>query len=113
MLVVAAPFAYAQTTAYKCVSRGTVTYSQVPCPGARPVAPRVARTTDRARKPPQDRAKIARRAALSAEARQECGALDVTMREHQRVLKAKGDAVRLEDEMPLVRERKRFRELRC
>lgn len=105
--------ASAQTAAYKCVSRGTVLYSQVPCPGGRDVTAAKTRTTDKSKQPPQDRAKIARRATLTPEDRQECSALDGTMLTQQKELKAKGDTVTIEDEMPFVRSQKRFRELRC
>jgi hypothetical protein len=105
--------AQAQTAAYKCVSQGTVVYSQVPCAGARAVKERLPRNTDKWKKPPQDRAKIARRALLSPEDRQECSALDDTLAEQDQMVKAKGEAVTLEDEMPLVRSKKRYRELRC
>jgi Domain of unknown function (DUF4124) len=105
--------ASAQTAAYKCVSRGTVLYSQVPCPGGREIGATSARTTDKWKTPPQDRATIAKRSVLSAEERQECSSLDGTMLQQKRMLKAKGDTVSIEDEMPLVRNQKRFRELRC
>jgi hypothetical protein len=111
MLAAAAP---AEIAGYKCVGRdGTVLYSQVPCPGGRVVGDRPYRSTNKWKEPPQDRAKIARRALLSAEDRQECSVLDVRMREQETLLKAKGAAVTLDDEMPLVQNKKRFRELRC
>jgi hypothetical protein len=104
----------AQTAAYKCAGRdGTVLYSQVPCPGARVVGDKPAHVTNKWKQPPQDRAKIARRALLSPVDRQECGVLDEWMREQETMLKAKGEAVTLQDEMPLVQNKKRFRELRC
>ncbi len=56
---------------------------------------------------------IARRAPLTPEARHECSALDHTLVEQEGALKAKGGAATIEDEMPLVRSKKRFRELRC
>lgn len=105
--------ASAQTAAYKCVSRGTVLYSQVPCPGGRDVNAATTRATDKSKQPPQDRAKIARRATLTPEDRRECSALDSTMLAQQKELKARGDSVTIEDEMPFVRNQKRFRELRC
>jgi hypothetical protein len=113
-LLALAAGAQAQTAAYKCVSRGgNVTYSQVPCPGARPVTDGVQRASSKNKEPPQDRARIARRALLSPQDRQECYALDGTMREQEAQLKARGDTVTIQDEMPLVQNRKRFRELRC
>jgi hypothetical protein len=105
--------AQAQGTAYKCVSRGHVTYSQVPCPGGTQVGPRVATKTDKSRPVPQDRAKIARRAVLSPEDRQECKVLDARLLEQQAALKAIGSSVTLQDEMPMVHTQKRLRELRC
>lgn len=114
-ILMAAAGAQAQTPAYKCTSRGgAVTYSQVPCAaGVRPVNQRTPTATDKARQPPQDRARIARRAPLSPEQRQECYGLDGTLAEQERALKAKGADATLDDEMPLVRSKKRYRELRC
>lgn len=103
------------TPAYKCMRGGTVTYSQAPCSAAsKPLGengkPRV---NVRYEAPPQDRAKAARRAQLSEEARGECTALEGTMRAQEGQIKAKGDALTLQDEMPLVHSKKRFRELGC
>ncbi|MBL0424303.1 hypothetical protein [Ramlibacter alkalitolerans] len=100
----------AQMQVYRCGAR---TYSQAPCPGGRLVGVTPHRVTDRSKPPPQDRAIAAKRAVLAPEQRQECRALDVRLREEQRSLRARGDAVTIEDEMPLVRAQKRFRELRC
>jgi hypothetical protein len=66
-----------------------------------------------ARPVPQDRAKIARRAVLSPEDRQECKVLDARLLEQQAALKAIGSSVTLQDEMPMVHTQKRLRELRC
>lgn len=101
--------------AYKCISRGKVVYTQVPCrAGAKPVGtdgrPRV---NVRYESPPQDRAVAARRAPLPPAARQECSALDYRLREQEGELKAKGSTATLQDEMPLVHSKKRFRELKC
>lgn len=104
---------HAQDTAYKCSSRGGTTYADRPCPGGRMLGPAGPRKTDKTRAVPQDRAKIARRAMLSEEARAECKALDVKLADQKAQLKAKGEAVTLEDEMPMVFTQKRFRELRC
>jgi hypothetical protein len=71
------------------------------------------RVNVRYERPSQDRATAARRATLTAEARQECRALDARLREQEAGVKARGDAVTLEDEMPLVRSKKRYRELKC
>lgn len=103
----------AETLAYKCVSRGAVVYSQVPCPGGRAVTDGVQRSTNKAKQPPQDRARIARRALLTPEDRQECTVLDGRLQAQEAMLKTRGDAVTLQDEMPLVRTKKRLRELRC
>lgn len=109
------PQASAQGAAYKCVYKGRVVYTQIPCAaGAKPLGddgrPRV---NVRYQTPPQDRAVIARRAPLTPEARRECSALDHTLVEQEGELKAKGSAASLQDEMPLVRSKKRFRELKC
>jgi hypothetical protein len=101
--------------AYKCMQRGKVVYTQIPCSaGAKPLGddgrPRV---NVRYQSPPQDRAVAARRAPLPATVRQECSALDHTLVEQEGELKAKGSAASLDDEMPLVRSKKRFRELKC
>ena len=105
-----ASHAGAQAEAWRC---GAHTYSQVPCAGGRQIGGSRHRVTDKSRVPPQDRAVAARRAALTPEERQECRALDVQLRQEQRLLDARGEAVTIEDEMPLVRAKKRFRELRC
>ena len=100
----------AQVQVWRCGSR---TYSQVPCAGGRAIGVTPHRVTDRSKAPPQDRAVAAKRAALKPEERQECRALDARLREEQRMLRARGEAATLDDEMPLVRAKKRFRELRC
>lgn len=106
--------AAAQETAYRCASRGAVTYSQVPCPGARVVGQHAAHATaDKWKTPPQNRALIARRARLSPEDRQECRVLDARLREQQHALQLQGAAATVHDEMPLVDSKKRFRELGC
>lgn len=101
--------------AYKCYRGGRVVYTQIPCAaGTKPLGengkPRV---NVRYQSPPQDRAVIAKRAPLSVEARQECSTLDHTLREQEMELKAKGGGATVQDEMPLVRSKKRFRELKC
>ena len=62
--------------AYKCTTRSGVTYSQVPCPGAREVGTAHAKTTDRNAVPSQDRARRVQRQSLTPEKREECNALD-------------------------------------
>jgi hypothetical protein len=108
--------AHAQDTpAYRCGSGQHVTYSQVPCGRAKPVgepAPKP-RVNVRYETPSQDRAKIARRAQLTAEARTECSRLDTRLKEQEAELKAMGGSATVHDEMPLVQSKKRFRELKC
>jgi hypothetical protein len=113
LLLAATPAAALDAPPYKCVSGGRVVYTQIPCAGGRPVGRAAHHETDRYRTPPQDRARIARRAVLTPQARMDCGALDVRLREQLAALKARGDAATLEDEMPLVRSRKQYRELGC
>ena len=112
-LLLAAGAALAQQPTYKCVSRGRVTYTSVPCTGGRVVGVHPMRETDKWKTPPQDRARMARRAPLSPEERQECSVLDARLANEQAMLKAKGDAATLQDEMPLVRSQKRYRQLHC
>lgn len=114
-LVLAASGAHAQHhPTYKCVSaRGEVTYTHVPCTGGQRIGAGAPRRTERSRPVPQDRATIARRAVLTEEERQECKALDARLVQQQQEVEARGDAATLDDEMPLVRSKKRFRELRC
>jgi hypothetical protein len=110
LAALAASQAGAQMQVYRCGAR---TYSQAPCPGGRLVGVTPHHVTDKSKPPPQDRAVAAKRAVLAPEERQECRALDVRLRDEQRSLRAKGEAVTIDDEMPLVRAQKRFRELRC
>jgi hypothetical protein len=102
-----------QKPAYRCGTRAQPTYSEVPCPGARQVGAPHVRTTDKWKAPPQDRALIARRSRLAPEQRQECSALDRRLAQERAMIKAKGDALTLQDEMPMVHAQKRFRELKC
>jgi hypothetical protein len=99
--------------AYKCRSPGRVTYSDRPCTGARQVGAGAPHHADKWKSPPQDRATIARRAPLAVEAKQECSALDARLQQQQAMLKTRGEAATLQDEMPLVLSRKRYRELKC
>jgi hypothetical protein len=112
-LLAGASGAAAQEPIYRCAGRNGVTYSQLPCTGGRQLGVAAPRHTDKSRPPPQDRAKLARRAQLSPEGRKECSALDVTLREQAAALKAKGEAATIQDETPLVKSKLRFRELRC
>jgi len=107
--------AYAQDTpAYRCGSGQHVTYSQVPCGSAKPLGtPAKPRVNVRYETPSQDRARIARRGQLTADARAECSRLDVRLKEQEAELKGMGDGATIHDEMPLVKSRKRYRELKC
>jgi hypothetical protein len=102
-----------ETPAYKCVSKGRVVYSQIPCAGARPIGSARPRVNVRYETPSQDRAKIARRATLSEAERHECTGLDARLRDQEAEVRSRGDAATLQDEMPLVHTRKRYRELKC
>lgn len=110
LFVAAASPVAAQEEAYRC---GAHSYSDIPCPGGREVGERHPHETDRWQVPSQTRAVIARRSVLTPEERQECYALDARMREQKKELKAKGAAATLQEQMPLVRNEKRYRELHC
>ena len=113
-LMAVAGLAPAQDTpTYKCYSRGQVVYSQLPCKGGKEVGSATARKTDKYTPPPQDRAKVARRAQLTPEAREECSALEVRIKEQDAEFKAKGPAATVQDETPLVKSKLRFNELKC
>jgi hypothetical protein len=114
--LVLAALAWGPATAqpmYKCVTRTGVTYSGTPCPGAQQVGAETHRATDKSVPPPQDRATLARRATLSPEEKQECRTLDGLMRDQQARLKDLGERATLQDEMPLVHNKKRYREIGC
>jgi hypothetical protein len=99
--------------AYRCGGPHRVTYSDRPCAGARVVGAPAPHRADKWKAPPQDRAKIARRAPLPAAAKQECSALDARLQQQQAMLETLGSAATLHDEMPLVQSRQRYRELKC
>ena len=101
------------TPTYKCYSRGQIVYTQLPCNGGKEVGPATARKTDKYTPPPQDRAKVARRAQLTPEAREECTALEVRIKEQDTEFKAKGPTATVQDETPLVKSKLRFNELKC
>jgi len=102
------------TPTYKCYSKGGhVVYSQLPCNGGKEVGTGTARKTDKYTPPPQDRAKVARRAQLTPEAREECTALEVRIKEQDTEFKAKGPSATVQDETPLVKSKLRFNELKC
>ena len=98
---------------YKCGSRNGVVYTDKMCPGGREMGPAGARKTDKYQPPPQDRAKSARRAQLTPEAREECEKLEVTVKDQEAEFKAKGAGATVQDETPLVKSKLRFRELKC
>ena len=112
-MLLAGPALAQERPTYKCVTAAGVTYSEIPCRGARELGATASRATERHREVPQDRAVIARRARLTGEEREECRSLDARMKEQQAQVKAKGDTVTLQDEMPLVRSKARYRELKC
>lgn len=103
----------ALTPTYKCQANGKVVYTQIPCPGGRQLGSSGARVAEKYKTPPQDRAKAARRAQLTPEARGECTALEGRMKEQEAALKAKGTEPTIEEETPLVKAKLRFRELKC
>ncbi len=113
LLALACGPAGAQKPAYRCETRSGVVYTEKPCPGGREVGPAGRRVTDKSVAPPQDRATLARRSVLSADEKQECRTLDTRMRDQQAQLKALGAGAKLEDEMPLVHNKKRYREIGC
>jgi Domain of unknown function (DUF4124) len=113
LLLLLAAQGSAQGATYKCGSRNGVTYTDVPCTGGRNLSQGQARSSPRHATPPQDRAKLARRAELEPEVRQQCAALDSRLRELDVLVKAKGDMVTPDDERPLVQGKLRYRELRC
>lgn len=112
-LLAGAVHADAQEVMYKCRAPGRVTYSDRPCAGARQVGAAAPHHADKWKTPPQDRATIARRAPLPVEIRKECSALDARLKDQQAMLKTRGEAATLQEEMPLVLSRKRYRELKC
>ena len=63
--------------------------------------------------PPQDRAKLARRAELAPEARKECEALDVQLVEQQAALSKLPQPVTPADERELVQSKMHYRKLHC
>jgi hypothetical protein len=114
LMLQAADAVDAQTTMYKCVQRGRVTYSQTLCPGGKELGGQgKKRVSVRYQTPPQDRATAMRRAQLTQEARSECKALDARMPRQRAEIDAMGTAVTPHDELPLVSSEKRFRELGC
>ena len=113
LLALACGPAAAQQATYKCAGRSGVTYTEKPCAGGREVGATARRVTDKSVAPPQDRATIARRATLTPEERQECRSLDGLMRDQQAQLKSLGAGASLQDEMPLVHNKRRYRDIGC
>ena len=98
---------------YKCAGKGQVTYSQVPCAGAKVLGATPPKAAASREPVSQDRAKLHARAQLAPEVLQQCTELDDKIRDEQETLKAKGDAVKPSDESTLVRLRMKQKELRC
>jgi hypothetical protein len=112
VLALAASQAGAQA-AYKCATRNGVTYSQVPCPGAREVgAPRI-KTTDHNATPSQDRAHRVQRASLPPEKQKECKALDATLLEEQATLAKLPQPPTAAEEKGLLNAKMQYRKLHC
>jgi hypothetical protein len=107
------PAAHAQAPVYKCSSKGVITYSQTPCPGAKVLGEAPPRAAASRQPVSQDRAKLHARAMLPPDVQQECTELDDKIGVEQEAVKAKGDAVKPSDESTLVRLRLRQKELRC
>jgi len=95
---------------YKC---GAHTYSDLPCTGGREVGAAKPRRLDHNATPPQDRAKLARRAELKPEVRQQCEALDVQLMEQQAALDKLPQPVTPTDERELTQSKLKFRKLHC
>jgi hypothetical protein len=108
-----APPAPVSPPTYKCVSKGKVVYTQVPCAGGQQISASGAHKTDKYVPPPQDRAKAARRAQLTPEVREECTGLEGRIKEQDAEFKAKGPGATVQDETPLVKSRLKFHELKC
>jgi len=112
VLALAAGQAGAQA-AYKCKTRDGVTYSQVPCPGAREVGASKVSTSDRNAVPSQDRAHRVQRQSLPPEKREECNALDVTLAEEKAALDKLPQPATPADEKKLLNAKMRYRKLHC
>jgi hypothetical protein len=116
-LLFAASAADAQTTSpsYRCSKGGKVVYQQTPCEGGKQVTPKPKKAASEARHttPSQERAKAARRAQLTPEARKECEGLEVTIPQLEDGVKAQGPNVKPEDERALTEAKKKYREGKC
>ncbi|NML44991.1 hypothetical protein HHL11_14630 [Ramlibacter sp. G-1-2-2] len=95
---------------YKC---GAHTYSDRPCTGGREVGAAKPHRLDHHATPPQDRAKLARRAELKPEVRERCEALDTQLVEQQAALDKLPQPVQPSDERELVQSKLKYHQLRC
>src|SRR5262245_10332710 len=110
LLLAAAQCGAVEQPVYKCGNR----YSDRACAGGQEMAtPAEKKAARRYAVPPQDRAFAARRAQLSPEDQKECRGLDVSMREQKAILKEKGEAGAPETDSALVKNKLRYRYLRC
>lgn len=112
VLALAAGQAGAQA-AYKCTTRNGVTYSQVPCPGAREVGAAHAKTSDRNAVPSQDRARRVQRQSLTPEKREECNALDKTLADEKAALDKLPQPPTPAQEKNLLNAKIRYGQLHC
>lgn len=96
--------------AYKC---GAHSYSDLPCSGGREVGAARPQHLDHHAVPPQDRARLARRAGLKPQVREQCEALDVQLVEQQTALTKLPQPVTPADERELVESKLKFRKLHC
>ncbi|WP_374665121.1 hypothetical protein [Ramlibacter sp.] len=115
LLLATAPAAAQERPAFRCMQNGKPVYTHTPCEGGRQVTPKPRKAASSARhvKPPQDRAKAARRAQLTPEARKECEGLEVTIPQLEDGVKAQGPNVKPEDERSLTEAKKKYREMKC
>jgi hypothetical protein len=112
VLALAATQAGAQP-AYKCSTRNGVTYSQVPCAGAREVGAPRSHASDRNAVPPQDRAHRVQRASLPPARQEECKALDTRLVEEQAMLAKLPQPPTPAEEKGLLNAKMRYRKLHC
>jgi hypothetical protein len=107
-----------QQPIYRCADgKGSYTYTHVPCANARVIGAAPVSKAAASRQPvPQDRARLAARAQLSAEDQEQCSALETQMAEQQALQKAradKGEKLTEAEEGVLVRQRLKYREMKC
>jgi hypothetical protein len=101
-----------QPPVFKCVSKGAVIYSHVPCPGGTELGEKKAKADEKLVTPPQDRAKAARRAALKPEVREQCETMEARINEEEARLKTLS-TVTPTDEKEVLNLKIKSRELRC